>query len=190
VNRIETELPGVALLEPVVHGDERGFFMETWNRRTFASLGIERDWVQDNHSRSRRGVLRGLHYQLTQPQAKLVRVPVGRICDVAVDVRLGSPTFGRWVAAELSAENRRMLFIPEGFAHGFCVLSDTAEMIYKCSDFYAPHAERGVIWDDPDLAIDWPLGGEPPTLSAKDAGYGTLATRPREDLPRREGAEA
>lgn len=184
MHRIETDLPGVCTLEPKVFGDHRGFFMETHNTRTFHELGIDCTFVQDNHSKSTRGVLRGLHYQLGQPQAKLVRVIVGQVYDVAVDVRVGSPTFGRWVAGILSAENKRQMFIPEGFAHGFYVLSDEAEFIYKCTNFYAPKEERGIIWNDPELEITWPiLEGTAPVLSERDLGFGTLRTRPREDLP-------
>ena len=188
MRRVDTGLSGPCILEPVVHGDHRGFFLETYNRDTFAALGIVRDWVQDNYSRSSRGVLRGLHYQLARPQAKLVRVTVGEVYDVALDVRRGSPTFGRWIGVVLSAENKRMLFIPEGFAHGFYVISEQAEFAYKCSDFYAPAEERGVIWNDPQVAIAWPLNVERPTLSARDAAFGTLATRPTEDLPLMSGA--
>lgn len=187
VKRIETNLPGVCILEPTVHGDRRGFFMETWNRRTFAELGLARQWVQDNYSRSGRGVLRGLHYQIRQPQAKLVRVTAGRVFDVAVDLRAGSDTFGRWTGVELSAENKRMLFVPEGFAHGFCVLSEVAEFAYKCSDFYAPAHERGVIWNDPQIGIDWPLPTGAPTLSARDAALPALAELPAADRPGPEG---
>jgi dTDP-4-dehydrorhamnose 3,5-epimerase len=183
MKRIETPLPGVSILEPVVHGDRRGFFLESYNQQTFAKLGIHHVFVQDNHSRSQRGVLRGLHYQLGRPQAKLVRVIMGEVYEVAVDVRRGSPTFGKWTAVNLSAENMRMFFIPDGFAHGFYVLSEYAELCYKCSDFYAPQEERGIIWNDPDLAIVWPLSGAEPILSAKDAAYGMLATRPQADLP-------
>lgn len=183
MKRIDTDLPGVCIIEPTVFGDHRGFFMESYNQRTFAELGIHHAFVQDNHSRSYKGVLRGLHYQLNQPQAKLVRVTVGEVYDVAVDVRRGSPTFGKWVGVTLSAENKRMFFVPEGYAHGFYVISDHAEFMYKCSDFYAPAEERGVIWNDPDLAIDWPLNVDEPILSEKDQAYGTLSTRPVEDLP-------
>jgi dTDP-4-dehydrorhamnose 3,5-epimerase len=183
MRRIDTALPGVCLLEPVVHGDARGFFMETYHEQQFAALGISDRFVQDNHSRSTRHVLRGLHYQLGRPQAKLVRVLRGEVFDVAVDVRRTSPTFGRWIGEILSEENRRALFIPAGYAHGFLVLSEIAEFSYKCSDFYAPAEERGVAWNDPDLAITWPLAGATPTLSAKDAAYGTLATRPPVHLP-------
>lgn len=183
MKRIDTELPGVCVLEPVVHGDRRGFFLESYNRQTFAELGITCDFVQDNHSRSSCGVVRGLHYQLGQAQDKLVRVMAGEVYDVAVDVRRGSPTFGRAVGVMLSGENMRMLFVPKGFAHGFCVVSESAEFLYKCSDFYAPAEERGVIWNDPQLGIEWPLGGAEPIVSPKDLAYGTLATRPADDLP-------
>jgi dTDP-4-dehydrorhamnose 3,5-epimerase len=182
VNRIECSTSGVQVLEPVVHGDERGFFLEFYNARTFAALGIDRRFVQDNHSRSRRGVLRGLHYQLEHPQAKLVRVVSGEVWDVAVDIRRGSPTFGTWVAHVLSAANKRMMFVPEGFAHGFYVLSDAAEINYKCSDYYAPADERGLAWNDPTLAIEWPLQGEP-LLSERDRRFPRLADQPSLELP-------
>ncbi len=183
MKRTETALPGVVILEPFVHRDHRGFFVEFYNQQIFAKLGIEQVFVQDNHSRSQRGVLRGLHYQLGSPQAKLVRIIMGKVYDVAVDVRRGSPTFGKWTAVTLSAQNMRIFFIPEGFAHGFYVLSEYAEFCYKCSGFYAPEKEQGIVWNDPDLAIAWPLSGTEPILSAKDAAYGTLATRPKADLP-------
>ena len=184
ITRIETTLPGVFLLEPKVFGDNRGFFMETYSRREFVSAGIPHDFVQDNHSLSGGNVLRGLHYQLRQPQAKLVRVIRGEVFDVAVDVRRGSPTFGRWVGEILSAENKRSMFVPEGFAHGFYVMSTAAEFIYKCSDFYAPAEEFGVIWNDPLIDIAWPIPpGTSPLLSEKDMKLGTLATRPAENLP-------
>lgn len=182
MKRIDTILPGVCLLEPVVYGDSRGFFMETYNRNVFHDLGIRCDFVQDNFSRSGRGVLRGLHYQIRHTQAKLVRVAVGEVFDVAVDVRRGSPTFGRWVGEILSAENRRMLFIPAGFAHGFYVLSEFAEFTYKCSDYYSPADERGMIWNDPDVAIGWPGHVATPVLSARDAKFGPLAVAKPEDL--------
>ncbi len=167
---IETELPGVVIIEPRVFGDSRGFFMETWNERTFADLGISARFVQDNHSRSSQGILRGLHYQIRHAQGKLVRVTAGEVYDVAVDMRHDSPTFGRWEGVILSDENRRMLWIPPGFAHGFYVLSETADFLYKCTDFYAPEHERTIRWDDPDLAIDWPLiEGRAPIVSDKDA---------------------
>lgn len=183
MKRIETPLPGVCVIEPELFGDERGFFMETYNKRAFEQIGIDCEFVQDNMSRSGRGVVRGLHYQLRQPQAKLVRVTLGEVYDVAVDLRRGSETFGKWTGATLSAENKRMLFVPEGFAHGFCVISGIAEFAYKCSDFYAPAEERGVIWNDSDLAIDWPLGGGEAIVSAKDAAYGPLSEMGDADLP-------
>ncbi len=172
---IQTELPEVLILEPRVFGDERGFFYESFNARAFAEAsGLSRDFVQDNHSRSQRGVLRGLHYQLQQAQGKLVRVCAGEVYDVAVDVRRSSPTFGRWVGVHLSAENKRQLWVPEGFAHGFLVLSEFAEFLYKTTDYYAPAHERCIRWDDPALAIDWPLSGAP-QLSAKDQAGATLS---------------
>jgi dTDP-4-dehydrorhamnose 3,5-epimerase len=164
-----TALPGVMLVEPKVFGDARGFFFESWNAQAFAEAGIDAQFVQDNHSRSAGGVLRGLHYQLRQPQGKLVRVIQGSAFDVAVDIRRSSPDFGRWVGVELSQENRRMLWVPPGFAHGFLALSETCEFLYKASEYYAPQHERAILWNDPDLAIAWPLNGEP-VLSAKDAG--------------------
>lgn len=188
IRRIETDLPGVCVIEARVFGDARGFFFEAFNAQDFAAIGIERSWVQDNLSRSARGVLRGLHYQIGRPQAKLVRVTAGEVFDVAVDIRRGSPTFARWTGVRLSAENKRAVFIPEGFAHGFYVLSEYADFLYKCSDLYAPDDERGIIWNDPALAIGWPIEpGAQPALSAKDRGYGTLATRPAEELPAYEG---
>jgi len=163
-----TDLPEVLLLEPKVFGDARGFFQETWNRKAFAEAGLDLDFVQDNHSRSAQGVLRGLHYQLKQPQGKLVRVVAGAVFDVAVDLRRSSPHFGRWVGVELSAENHRMLWVPPGFGHGFLVLSATADFLYKTTDYYAPEWDRGVRWDDPEIGIQWPLQGNPPQLSEKD----------------------
>ncbi|CAE6961764.1 dTDP-4-dehydrorhamnose 3,5-epimerase [Ectopseudomonas oleovorans] len=166
---IETALPEVLILEPQVFGDERGFFFESFNARRFAeATGLQRDFVQDNHSRSARGVLRGLHYQLQQAQGKLVRVSAGEVYDVAVDVRRSSANFGKWVGVYLSAENKRQLWVPEGFAHGFLVLSDYAEFLYKTTDYYAPAHERCIYWDDAQLAIDWPLDGLTPQLSLKD----------------------
>jgi dTDP-4-dehydrorhamnose 3,5-epimerase len=181
---IATEIPGVIIIEPVVHGDHRGFFMESYHRARLAELGVDREFVQDNHSRSHAGVLRGLHYQLGRPQAKLVRATRGRVFDIVVDIRLGSPTFGRWVGAELSEDNHRMLFAPEGLAHGFLVQSETAEFQYKCSDYYAPEEERGLRWDDPTIGIEWPLRGLEPILSDRDRGWPALADAPRADLPR------
>ena len=166
---IATALPEVLILEPQVFGDERGFFYESFNARRFAeATGVNREFVQDNHSRSARGVLRGLHYQLQQAQGKLVRVSAGEVYDVAVDVRRSSPNFGKWVGVHLSAENKRQLWVPEGFVHGFLVLSEYAEFLYKTTDYYAPAHERCIRWDDPQLAIDWPLDGLSPQLSAKD----------------------
>ncbi len=164
---IATDLPEVLLIEPKVFGDARGFFMESWNRKTFAGLGLDLDFVQDNHSRSGKGVLRGLHYQLHQPQGKLVRVSSGAVYDVAVDLRRSSPRFGKWTGHELSAENHHMLWIPPGFGHGFVVLSDTADFLYKATEYYAPEHERCVRWNDPAIGIAWPLDGEP-ALSGKD----------------------
>jgi len=175
VRVIPTAIPDLLIIEPRVFGDERGFFFESFNRREFAGLvGREVDFVQDNHSRSARNVLRGLHYQIRHPQAKLVRVTQGAVLDVAVDIRKGSPTFGQHVALELSAENKRMLWLPEGFAHGFVVVSDSAECLYKTTDYWYPEYERCIRWDDPTLAIDWKLEAEP-ILSAKDAQGKTLA---------------
>lgn len=171
----ETTLPGVKLIEPKVFGDERGFFLESWNKRSFADAGLDLDFVQDNHSRSARGVLRGLHYQLQNPQGKLVRVTAGAVFDVAVDVRRSSPHFGKWVGYELSDANKRMLWVPPGFAHGFLVLSDTADFLYKCSQLYDGSDDRGVRWDDPAIGIDWPLVGLTPQLSGKDAAAPLLA---------------
>lgn len=177
MNVTQTDLPGVLLLEPKVFGDARGFFLESWNRRTFAELGLELDFVQDNHSRSTRGVLRGIHYQIRQPQGKLVRVVSGSVFDVAVDLRRQSPHFGRWVGYELSVENHRMLWIPPGFGHAFLVLTDSADFLYKTTQYYAPEWDRGVRWDDPDIGIAWPLAalnGQAPQLSAKDAAQPLL----------------
>ena len=172
---IRTEIPDVCLIEPKVFGDERGFFYESWNRRTLADLGIEADFVQDNHSRSARNVLRGLHYQVEHAQGKLVRVIAGEIYDVAVDLRQSSPTFRKWVGFTLSAENKRMAWVPPGFAHGFCVTSDSAEFLYKVTDYWHPESERTLVWNDPELAIPWPLTGAP-LLAAKDAAGTPLAS--------------
>lgn len=166
---IETIIPEVKIIEPKVFGDDRGFFFESFNLKDFREKAhIYDDFVQDNHSRSPRGVLRGLHYQVSQPQGKLVRVVSGEVYDVAVDIRKNSPYFGKWIGVLLSENNKRMLWIPKGFAHGFLVLSEQADFLYKTSDFYDPTSERSIIWDDPDLAIDWPLHGVSPILSAKD----------------------
>lgn len=176
MNIIDTPLDGVRLLEPRVFGDERGFFLESFNARTFAEAGLPADFVQDNHSRSARGVLRGLHYQVVRPQGKLVRVTAGAVYDVAVDLRRSSPGFGRHYGVELSAANHRCLWVPPGFAHGFYTLTETADFQYKCTDYYAPEHERSVRWDDPDLDIPWPLvNGEAPTVAAKDAAGAAFA---------------
>lgn len=168
MNVIETGIEGLLVLEPKVFGDARGFFMESFNARTFAEVtGVKADFVQDNHSRSQKGVLRGLHYQVQQPQGKLVRVAQGRVFDVAVDLRRSSPTFGRWYGVELSGENHRQFWVPAGFAHGFYVLSDSADFLYKTTDYYAPQHERSLAWNDPTVGVQWPLDGEP-LLSAKD----------------------
>ena len=171
----KTGIPDVLIIEPKVFGDDRGFFYESFNERRFAEItGITPRFVQDNHSRSSRNVLRGLHYQIRQPQGKLVRVTSGEVFDVAVDMRRGSPTFGHWVGVTLSAENRRQLWIPEGFAHGFVVTSESAEFLYKTTDYWAPEYERSVRWDDPAIGIEWPLQGTP-QLSAKDQAGVALA---------------
>ena len=171
---VETKIKDVWLLKPKVFRDERGFFVETYNERTFAELGIHCHFVQDNLSRSRKNVLRGLHYQIRQPQGKLIRVILGEVFDVCVDIRRGSPTFGQWVGERLSAENQNALWVPSGFAHGFLVLSDWVEVVYKTTDFYAPQHERAIRWNDSDLAIDWPLTGSP-ELSDKDRDAPCLA---------------
>ncbi len=163
----KTKLPGVFLIEPVVFRDDRGFFMETYHYEKYRQAGIDTTFVQDNYSHSRKGILRGLHYQLKNPQAKLVYVITGEIFDVAVDVRGGSSTFGQWVGVRLSQENKRQMYIPQGFAHGFCVLSKTADVIYKCTDLYAPDDEYGVIWSDPAVGITWPV--KTPIVSEKDS---------------------
>jgi dTDP-4-dehydrorhamnose 3,5-epimerase len=176
-----TALPGVLLIEPDVFGDARGFFLETWNRRRYRDAGLDQEFVQDNMSLSRKGILRGLHFQNPNPQGKLVQVLQGEVFDVVVDIRVGSPTFGRWFGALLSGENHRQLYVPEGFAHGFCVLSETALFSYKCTDFYNPGAEYSLRWDDPDLGITWPV--ENPILSAKDQSARYLKDFPRDVLP-------
>jgi dTDP-4-dehydrorhamnose 3,5-epimerase len=170
-----TGIPDVLLIEPKVFGDARGFFLESFNARAFAAAtGLSPTFVQDNHSRSSKNVLRGLHYQIKQPQGKLVRVVTGEVFDVAVDLRKNSPTFGQWAGVTLSAENKRMLWLPEGFAHGFLVLSDSADFLYKTTDYYAPEHERCVLWNDPAIGIDWPLAGQP-ILAAKDKAGKLLA---------------
>ena len=176
---VPTALAGVLILEPAVFGDTRGFFLESYNRRRFAAAtGVDPDFVQDNHSRSAKGVLRGLHYQVRQPQGKLVRVTHGAVFDVAVDIRPGSSTFGRWVGAELTGENQRQLWVPPGLAHGFVVLSDSADFLYKTTDYYAPEHERCIAWNDPAIGVQWPLaahGITAPLLSAKDRAGVPLA---------------
>ena len=168
MNVVETDIPNVLVIEPRVFGDERGFFYESYNERAFLDrIGISEHFVQDNHSRSSKNVLRGLHYQIQQPQGKLVRVVAGSVFDVAVDLRKGSSTFGQWVGTYLSAENKQQLWVPAGFAHGFVVISEYAEFLYKTTDYYAPQYERCILWNDPDLAIRWPIQGEP-SLSTKD----------------------
>ena len=170
MNFVETGVPGVVRIEPTVFSDERGFFMETWQAQRFRDAGLDAEFVQDNFSHSTQGTLRGLHYQIQQSQGKLVRVVSGEVFDVAVDLRKSSASFGRWVGEILSAENKHQLWVPPGFAHGFLVLSETAEFEYKCSDYYAPEFERAIRWDDPDIGIEWPLpAGTLPVLSAKDA---------------------
>ncbi len=166
---IETKIPDVKIIEPTVFGDERGFFMETWNQKKFEELvtGKPTQFVQDNHSKSKKGILRGLHYQTENTQGKLVRVISGEVFDVAVDIRKDSPTFGMWIGEYLSAENKRQLWIPEGFAHGFYVTSDEAEFVYKCTDYYNPSTEHSIKWDDSEIGIEWPILG-PPLLSDKD----------------------
>jgi dTDP-4-dehydrorhamnose 3,5-epimerase len=183
---IATELPGMLLLEPQVFGDARGFFMETWQAARYREAGMPERFVQDNHSRSRRGVLRGLHYQLTQPQGKLVWVTRGAVFDVGVDIRRGSPSFGRWYGCVLDDLNHRQLYIPPGFAHGFCVLSEEADFFYKCTDYYHPSSERGIAWDDSEIGIAWPIR-DGIVLSAKDQRNGPLAAQRPEDLPVYEG---
>lgn len=169
MNIIPTAIPGPLIIEPKVFGDERGFFMETWNAATFAEAGLDLSFVQDNHSRSQRGVLRGLHFQNPIPQGKLVRVTRGAVFDVAVDLRWSSPHFGKWVGVELSAQNRRMFWVPEGFAHGFLTLEDDTDFLYKCTAPYMPECEHALAWDDLAVGITWPLGDLEPIISAKDA---------------------
>ena len=172
---VECDIPGPLIIEPKVFGDDRGFFLESWNQAAFADAGLDVTFVQDNHSRSSRGVLRGLHDQDPNPQGKLVRVANGRVFDVAVDIRRSSKNFGRWIGVELSAANQRMLWVPPGFAHGFLTLEDQTDFLYKCTDFYQPAAEHCIRWDDPEVAIDWPLEGLAPELSAKDQAGKLLA---------------
>ncbi len=174
MNIIKTKISDILIIEPKVFGDDRGFFMESFNAQKFTdATGIKDQFVQDNHSRSAKNVLRGLHYQIQQAQGKLVRVAAGEVLDVAVDIRKSSPTFGQWVSCLLSAENKRQFWVPPGFAHGFVVLSDTADFLYKTTDYYAPEYERSILWNDPELNIDWQISGEP-ILSAKDKSAPTL----------------
>jgi dTDP-4-dehydrorhamnose 3,5-epimerase len=173
MKKIDTAIPDVFLLEPRVFGDDRGFFYESWNKKTLASVGLDVDFVQDNHSKSQRGVLRGLHYQIQHPQGKLVRVVAGEVFDVVVDLRQASPTFGQWVGYVLSAENKRMAWIPPGFAHGFIVTSESAEFLYKTTDYWYPEFERTLLWNDPTVGIEWPFEGAP-LLAAKDAAGALL----------------
>lgn len=181
MNVIETKLPGVLMLAPVVFGDERGYFLEMWSAKRYEDVGIPGPFVQDNVSFSRKGTLRGLHFQYPQCQGKLVQILSGEVVDIAVDIRVGSPTFGQWVAEVLSERNHRQMYIPPGFAHGYCVTSETALFSYKCTDFYNPQTEGGIIWNDPDLAIDWPV--DEPVLSPKDRVCRRLKDIPPDKLP-------
>lgn len=178
MNIIETAIPGPLIIEPRVFGDARGFFMETWNSRTFADAGLDMAFVQDNHSRSQKGVLRGLHFQQPGTQGKLVRVTSGAVFDVAVDLRQSSPHFGQWVGVELSADNKRMFWVPEGFAHGFLTLADDTDFLYKCTALYAPQHEHTLLWNDPAVGVAWPLEGITPLISEKDARGLALADIP------------
>lgn len=175
----KTPLNDAVVIEPKVFGDERGFFLECWNKQAFADNGLEVDFVQDNHSKSSQGILRGLHYQTEQPQGKLVRVVSGEVFDVSVDLRQGSSTFGQWYGVTLSEQNKKMLWVPPGFAHGFYVTSESAQFLYKCTERYHPQSEVSIKWDDPDLAIDWPLMGKAPELSAKDEDGVCFADAPK-----------
>ncbi len=172
MKRVETGIEGLCVIEPKVFGDSRGFFMETYNERVFKELGLPTNWAQDNLSRSTKGVVRGLHFQEPNPQGKFVRVVTGAVWDVALDIRKGSPTFGKYYGLELSAENKVAFYVPPGFAHGFCVLTDVADFAYKCTALYSPPDEKGIRWDDPDLNIPWPV--KDPVLSPKDAKWPTL----------------
>ena len=185
MNIITTNLPGVIVIEPKVYFDKRGFFLETFREDVLLQAGINEHFVQDNHTRSSQGVLRGLHYQMTQTQGKLVRVAAGSVFDVVVDVRSSSPTFGQWYGTELNEDNIKMIYVPPGFAHGFVVLSETADFIYKCTDYYHPESEQGIAWDDPDLNIDWSIAeiAEKISLSDKDKQNVKLKDQPAEKLP-------
>ena len=178
---IKTDIPGVLLVEPKVFKDSRGFFMETFHQKKYAEVGIDHAFIQDNYSHSTQGTLRGLHYQLKHPQGKLIYVITGEIFDVAVDIRQGSPTFGQWVGQYISDQNKRQIFIPEGFAHGFCVISETADVLYKTTDLYNTDDEYGVLWSDPDIGIDWPV--EVPIVSDKDKQYSRLKDALETQLP-------
>ncbi len=173
MNVLSTQIAGVLIVEPNVFGDDRGFFLESFNEKEMRKIGIDAHFMQDNHSRSQHNVLRGLHYQISQPQGKLVRVVRGKVFDAAVDIRRNSPTFGKWVGVELSAENKRLFWLSPGMAHGFVVLSDSADLVYKATDYYAPQFERTILWNDPDLGIEWPIIDEP-ILSSKDAAGTTF----------------
>ena len=185
MNIITTNLPGVIVIEPKVYVDKRGFFLETFREDVLLQAGINAHFVQDNHTRSSQGVLRGLHYQMTQTQGKLVRVAAGSVFDVVVDVRSSSPTFGQWYGIELNEDNIKMIYVPPGFAHGFVVLSETADFIYKCTDYYHPESEQGIAWDDPDLNIDWSIAeiAEKISISDKDKQNVKLKDQPAEKLP-------
>ncbi len=178
---IDTAITDVLLIEPEVHSDSRGFFLEIFHHKKYADVGIDQTFIQDNYSHSEHGIIRGLHYQLHRPQGKLVFVMAGEILDVVVDIRRGSPTFGKWFGTHLSAKNKRQIYIPEGFAHGFCVLSKSADVMYKCTDFYDPEDESGIIWSDETIAIDWPV--KTPVLSDKDSRYQGLTEISEGDLP-------
>jgi dTDP-4-dehydrorhamnose 3,5-epimerase len=180
---VQTPLSGLIVFEPQRHGDSRGFFLETYRKDALEELGINEQFVQDNHSRSSQGILRGLHYQLAHPQGKLVRVARGAVFDVAVDVRYGSPTFGQWYGTILDDDTMRMMYVPPGFAHGFLVISDFADFIYKCTDYYHPQSEQGVLWDDPDIGVEWPIGGGDVLLSEKDKRNLALKDQPEALLP-------
>ena len=183
---IKTSLPGVLVIEPKVFGDSRGFFTETYHYERYAEAGIKQSFVQDNHSRSSKGVLRGLHYQLEHPQGKLVQVMRGEVLDVAVDIRVGSPTFGQYYSHILNDQNHQQLYVPPGFAHGFCVVSDVVDFVYKCTDYYHPESEKGIAWNDPNIGIDWPGGGDKSTdynISEKDQNNPLLVDIPEKDLP-------
>ena len=185
MQRLDTSLPSVFELRPVIHRDARGYFIETYHKAKLAELGVADSFVQDNHSRSTKGTLRGLHYQLRHPQAKLCRVVEGEALDIAVDIRVGSPTFGKWTSVLLSAKEQNQIYVPSGFAHGFLTLTDTVQFLYKCSDFYDPTDEHGIAWNDPDLEISWGLSA--PIVSEKDAKYPTLTQVLPEHLPRHPG---